>query len=96
MFWKPKAQGQARGSAWKWPQEVTVSQEHPHPGRLTHLDAGRLAGRASGVQLWLGPGERWGALVSCGQDPQNPWSLGLPEAEGQGISYAGGPKVGRP
>lgn len=70
MFRKPTAQVQARGSAWKWPQEVTVSQEHPHPGRLTHLKAGRPAGRASGVQLWLGPGERRGALVSCGRTPR--------------------------
>lgn len=56
------------------------------PAPLTHLKAGRLAGRASWARLWPGPGDRWGTVVSGG--------LGLPEAEDRGISYASGPKLG--
>lgn len=52
--------------------------------QATHLEAGShvlaLAGRASWGRLWPGPGEEGG--VSCGRDPQSPWSLGLPGAGG--------------
>ena len=62
---------QARGRLWKWPEEVTLSRKHPI--RITHLEAGSplfpvLAGRASWVRLWPGPGDGRGVPVSCGQN----------------------------
>lgn len=67
------AQWHARYKCWEMAREATLSQEHP---TTAHSPEGwetavPWTGRAGilGV-VWPGPGEGWGMLVSCGQDPE--------------------------
>ena len=77
MCRKPTAGRQARGSAWKWPQEVTVSQEHPTPARSPEgWETGR-AGILAAALAWA-----WGEVRCTDQLWPGPADLGAGGSQG--------------